>query len=99
MPTIMTRRLASAASTLSIGRIRQLVLIGMGWTIVALGILIIPLPGPFGLPVAFVGAVILLRNSSDARRLFVRMRRRKPGWFAPFDRFVRGRKRRPPPAA
>jgi hypothetical protein len=95
----MTRRPASAASTLSIGRIRQLVLIGMGWTIVALGILIVPLPGPFGLPVAFVGVIILQRNSSDARRLFVRMRRRKPAWFVPFDRFVRRRKRRPPPAA
>jgi hypothetical protein len=95
----MTRRPASAASTLSINRIRQLFLIGMGWTIVAAGILIIPLPGPFGLPIAFVGVVILLRNSADARRLFVRMRRRKPGWFAPFDRFVRGRKRRPPPTS
>jgi hypothetical protein len=71
----------------------------MGWTIVALGILIVPLPGPFGLPVALVGVVILLRNSSAARRQFVRMRRRKPGWFAPFDRLVRGRKRRAPPAS
>jgi hypothetical protein len=93
----MKRRPASTASTLSIGRIRQLALIGMGWTIVALGILIVPLPGPFGLPVALVGVVILLRNSSDARRLFVRMRRRKPGWFAAFDSYVRRRKRRPPP--
>jgi hypothetical protein len=92
----MTRR---PASTLSINRIRQLFLIGMGWTIVAVGILIVPLPGPFGLPIAFVGVVILLRNSADARRLFVRMRRRKPGWFAPFDRLVRGRKRRAPPAS
>ena len=93
----MKRRPASAASTLSIGRIRQLALIGMGWTIVAAGILISPLPGPFGLPIALVGTVILLRNSADARRLFVRMRRRKPGWFVAFDRYVRRRKRRPPP--
>ena len=93
----MTRRPGSATSTLSVGRIRQLALIGMGWTIVAAGILISPLPGPFGLPVALVGVVILLRNSADARRLFVRMRRRKPGWFAAFDRYVRRRKRRPPP--
>jgi hypothetical protein len=95
----MKRSPASAASTLSIGRIRQLALIGMGWTIVAAGILIAPLPGPFGLPVALVGVIILLRNSADARRLFVRMRRRKPGWFAAFDRYVRRRKRRPPPAS
>lgn len=95
----MKRRPASAASTLSIDRIRQLALIGMGWTIVAAGILIAPLPGPFGLPVALAGVVILLRNSADARRLFVRMRRRKPGWFAAFDRYVRRRKRRPPPAS
>jgi hypothetical protein len=95
----MKRRPASAASTLSIGRIRQLALIGMGWTIVAAGFLIAPLPGPFGLPVALVGVIILLRNSADARRLFVRMRRRKPGWFAAFDRYVRRRKRRPPPAS
>ena len=94
----MTRRPGSATSTLSVGRIHQLALIGMGWTIVAAGILIAPLPGPFGLPIALVGTVILLRNSADARRLFVRMRRRKPGWFAAFDRYVRRRKRRPPPA-
>ncbi len=93
----MKRRPGSATSTLSIGRIGQLALIGMGWTIVAAGILIAPLPGPFGLQVALVGVVILLRNSADARRLFVRMRRRKPGWFAAFDRYVRRRKRRPPP--
>ena len=95
----MTRRPASAASTLSISRIRQLVLIGMGWTIVALGILIVPLPGPFGLPVAFVGVVILLRNSSDARRLFVRMRRANPAGSPRSTVSYDGRKRRAPPAS
>ena len=93
------QRPASTASAVSIARMRQLALIGMGWTIVAAGILMVPLPGPFGLPIALVGVVILLRNSADARRLFVRMRRRKPGWFAPFDRLIRGRKRRAPPAS
>lgn len=79
-------RRPAIATTLSFGRVRQLVLIAMGWTIIGLGLLLTPLPGPGGLPVALVGGVILLRNSPHARRLFVRMKRRHPRVFRPVER-------------
>ncbi|HEY0832599.1 MAG TPA: hypothetical protein VGE72_01715 [Azospirillum sp.] len=90
------RRPATAA-TLSFGRVRQLVLIAMGWTIIGLGLLLAPLPGPGGLPVLLVGGVILLRNSPNARRLFVRMKRRHPRLFRPVERvrtYLRERRQR-----
>jgi len=79
-------RRPATARTLSFARVRQLALIGMGWSIIGLGALISPLPGPFGLPVAIVGGIILLRNSADARRLFVRSKRRYPRLFQPVER-------------
>lgn len=82
------------ASALSYERIRQRVLIGMGWTIIVLGVLIAPLPGPGGLPVILLGGALLLRNSADARRLFVRSKRRFPRLFAPIEALRRRLRRR-----
>ncbi|HYH20475.1 MAG TPA: hypothetical protein VD995_17855 [Azospirillum sp.] len=82
-------RRSVTATTLSFGRARQFVLIVMGWTIIGLGLLLAPLPGPGGLPVALVGGIILMRNSPGARRLFVRMKRRHPRAFRPVER-IRG---------
>ncbi|WP_448207253.1 PGPGW domain-containing protein [Azospirillum sp. sgz302134] len=88
-------RPAASARTPSLARLRQLALIGTGWTIIGLGVLIAPLPGPGGLPVVLIGGAILLRNSSDARRLFVRMKRRHPRLFHPVERIrVKLRRRR-----
>ena len=74
------------AQTLSFARVRQLALIGAGCTIILLGLLIAPLPGPGGLPVMVLGGVLVLRNSADARRLFVRTKRRYPRMFSPVER-------------
>ncbi|WP_455179863.1 hypothetical protein [Azospirillum melinis] len=74
------------AQTLSFARVRQLALIGAGCTIILLGLLIAPLPGPGGLPVMLLGGVLVLRNSADARRLFVRGKRRYPRIFSPVER-------------
>jgi len=74
------------AQTLSFARVRQLALIGAGCTIILLGLLIAPLPGPGGLPVMLLGGVLVLRNSADARRLFVRGKRRYPRMFSPVER-------------
>ncbi len=82
----MHRRQTAKATALSYDRARQLVLIGMGWTIIALGVLISPLPGPFGLPVVVLGGILLLRNSADARRMFVRAKRRYPRLFSPVEK-------------
>ncbi len=74
------------AQTLSFARVRQLALIGAGCTIMLLGVLIAPLPGPGGRPVLLLGGVLVLRNSADARRLFVRGKRRYPRIFSPVER-------------
>ena len=83
------------ASVSSLVRLRRFALIGTGCTIIALGLLIAPLPGPGGLPVMIVGGVLVLRNSANARRLFVRMKRRSPRMLGPVDRFrIKLRQRR-----
>lgn len=84
------------ASTDGIGRLsRRLVRFGMmvlGGLIVIAGILIAPLPGPMGLPVATVGLILILRNSYMARRAFVRFQRAHPRTLYPVRRLL---KRRP----
>ena len=82
------------ATGLSLTRLRQLALIGTGWTIIGLGLMLAPLPGPGGLPLALVGGVILLRNSADARRLFVRMKKRYPRALSPAERGLQFLRRR-----
>lgn len=76
---------------------RRLVLIGVGWLVFALGIVVSPLPGPGGIPIILIGTIIVLRNSWDARRFFVRMKRRYPTTVWPLKKAldaVRGRLRR-----
>ncbi|GAA4258702.1 hypothetical protein GBZ26_11180 [Azospirillum formosense] len=99
----MHRRAAIRRSLLSrstfprftLARVRQMALIGTGWSLIGLGALMSPLPGPFGFPVALAGGVILLRNSADARRLFVRLKRRHPRLLSPVERIrVKLRRRR-----
>ena len=70
----------------SLARAKQLALIGTGWSLIGLGALMSPLPGPFGFPVALAGGAILLRNSASARRLFVRLKRRHPRLLSPVER-------------
>jgi hypothetical protein len=64
-------------------RFRQTLLIGTGWAVFGLGVLVAPLPGPLGLPIMLIGGIILLRNSADVRRRFARMKRRPPGFLKP----------------
>jgi hypothetical protein len=71
------------------------VLAGAGWTIIGLGVVVAPLPGPFGLPIALGGLVLLLGNSPAARRRFVAIGRRYPRVMAPLRRLLRRRRRTP----
>ncbi len=86
---------ARTASTDGIGRLsRRLARFGMmllGGAIVLVGILIAPLPGPMGLPVATVGLILILRNSYMARRAFVRFQRAHPRTLYPVRRLLRRR--------
>lgn len=65
-----------------------------GLTLVVLGIVIAPLPGPGGLPVILAGAVVMMRNSPTARRQWARAAKRWPGVFGPFDDALRRLRRR-----
>lgn len=64
--------------------------IGVGGILVVAGVIIAPLPGPFGLPISVLGLVVILRNSSSAKRGFIRLQRRHPKWLYPVRRMIRG---------
>ena len=73
---------------------RQLKRLGMmaaGALIVVAGIIIAPLPGPFGLPIALVGLAMILRNSVAAKRAFIRAPYARPRIVYPFRRLLRRR--------
>lgn len=72
-------------------RLIRLALMALGFLLVLLGVLIAPLPGPFGLPVAVVGMVVILRNSYWAKRQFIRAQHARPKFFYPFRRLMRRR--------
>jgi len=73
--------------------------IGLGWLLLFVAPVVGLLPGPGGIVVAAIGTFVLLRYSRDARRLFVRFKRRYPKMMWPLrkavDRFrTRVRRRR-----
>lgn len=70
-------------------RLKRLALMAAGATLVLAGVVIAPLPGPFGLPVSVVGMVLILRNSYWAKRQFIRAQYARPNWVYPFRRLMR----------
>jgi len=72
-----------------LGRVARWSLMTLGIAIVALGVLIAPLPGPGGLPVIVVGLMVVLRNSFWAKRQFVRFQRAHPRTVFPIRRLLR----------
>ena len=62
---------------------------GIGVAIIALGVLIAPLPGPGGIPVIVVGLMVTLRNSFWAKRQFIRFQRAHPKMIFPIRRLLR----------
>lgn len=72
-----------------VGQFLRVGLVLVGLLIIVAGILIAPLPGPFGLPIAVVGLMIVLRNSMWAKRRFIAAKRRWPNWVYPFRRLMR----------
>lgn len=68
--------------------------VATGIALVALGVVIAPLPGPGGLPVVLVGTVVVLRNSPSMRRRWVRAKRRWPGLLGPADSLLRRLRRK-----
>ena len=74
-----------------VGRLAKLALMAAGVLVMIAGVLIAPLPGPFGLPIAVVGLMLVLRNSYWAKRQFIRMQQARPNWVFPFRRLMRRR--------
>ena len=70
-------------------RLMRLLLTLLGAVIAVVGVLMAPLPGPFGVPVTVVGLMLVLRNSFWARRRFVRLQHRHPRWLFPLRRLLR----------
>jgi len=68
-------------------------MVGLGAFIVVLGIVIAPLPGPFGMPISLGGLILVMRNSYWAKRQFVKTYRRYPKWLSPVRRLLRPRAR------
>jgi hypothetical protein len=73
------------------GRVLRVFAMIAGGLLVLLGLLIAPLPGPFGLPIAVVGMMLVLRNSYWAKRQFIRMQQARPNWVMPVRRLMRRR--------
>jgi hypothetical protein len=64
-------------------------LLAIGAFLTVLGFLMAPLPGPLGLPVTLVGLMLVLRNSYQARRAFIRFQRKHPRILFPLRRLLR----------
>lgn len=93
MPRKLTEKPAGRAADAQArdfgARMLRLVLVILGAIVVVVGILMAPLPGPFGIPVIVVGLMLTLRNSFKARRQFVRFQYAHPKMIAPIRRLLR----------
>ena len=58
--------------------VKRLVLLGLGWLLIALTPLVGPIPGPGGIVVFAAGATLVLRNSYWAKKQYVKIERRWP---------------------
>lgn len=76
--------MAERATAVSlVARLRQALLVATGVLLLLLGLVILPLPAPFGLPLILVGGLLLLANSAQARRLLIQRKRAAPALLAP----------------
>ncbi len=69
--------------------LKRLVFLSIGVLIVLFGIMLIPVPGPGGLPVIVIGLLIILPNSPWARRKFVEWAKRHPKLMSPVQYLIR----------
>jgi len=89
MPPLRAYRATDDFAREVAGRIKRTGMMLLGFAIIALGILIAPIPGPGGIPVIVVGVMIVLRNSFKARRQFVKLHRAYPKTLYPIRRLLR----------
>ncbi len=89
MPSLRVHRATDDLAREVVGRALRAGGVILGLAIVAVGILISPLPGPGGIPVIVIGLMVLLRNSFKAKRQFVKLQRKNPQMFFPIRRLLR----------
>jgi hypothetical protein len=70
-------------------RAKRWAMILLGLVIIAVGVLISPLPGPGGIPLIVIGLMFVLRNSFWARKQFIRVQRAHPRLVFPIRRLLR----------
>lgn len=89
MPSLRVYRATDDLAREFVNRLRRFGFVLLGLVIVAVGLLISPIPGPGGIPVIVIGLMIVLRNSFKARRQFVRLQRAHPKMVSPIRRLLR----------
>ncbi|KSB89405.1 hypothetical protein AS593_23545 [Caulobacter vibrioides] len=70
-------------------RLARLLLIALGTLVILAGAVLTPLPGHVGLPLLVIGLMVVLRNSFQARRRFIRWQKRHPKLIFPIRRLMR----------
>lgn len=94
MSDILTLRFAhraefAAAVRDAMRRLARWTVIGVGVLLMVIGVPMALLPGHLGLPILVVGLIIVLRNSFEARRTFIRYQQRHPNVIFPIRRLLR----------
>lgn len=67
----------------------RFVVMAVGWSLLAVGIVGAVLPGHLGVPLVVVGLIIVLRSSRQVRRQFIGLQRRHPRYIFPIRRLLR----------
>ncbi|MDG2530483.1 hypothetical protein [Caulobacter endophyticus] len=88
LSSLRRRRLAFAVRE-TLARVARLLLIALGVLILLAGAVLTPLPGHVGLPLLVIGLMVVLRNSFQAKRRFIRWQRRHPKLIFPIRRLMR----------
>ena len=72
-------------------RFRRAALSGIGWVLVIIGvpIAILPVVHALGIALVVIGLILILRSSFGARRQFVVLQKRHPGFLFPVRRLLR----------
>jgi len=72
--------------------VKKVVLLGIGWILVAAGPVVGLVPGPGGIPISGAGLVLILSQSYTAKRIFIRWQQRHPRILGPLRRFISRKK-------
>ena len=61
----------------------------LGILLMGAGIVIAPLPGPFGVPIILLGLIVLLKSSTWVKRVFIRLGQKYPRIVKPLRALLR----------